>query len=943
MMKYTTKNQNDLENPFALHVGAFDKAEINADSSQDPIRAGRRRIQSMCCSLSNAHEIAAPMASLYLLRESAFYSSADFSKVYVNAFVSALFTAHEELDIILHEDGNEGHFKPSSLYLDYVYRSLELQDTSVMEFVSRWEKRTNTKGLPLLPPHTQASTHSLHRRHHPTIPTVIGPRLPDISDPNLSGEELAIFQKKMLILFKPFRSQTDFPAEDNQIHDLFETWWANDSSLKARSFATNNADFYEARKLHKTSADAEVIRFEQYEDNEYLEERQNTATRTNGNVSSSDDDDDDDEADASTWFPRYTTNTRNIYQLERTKQVASLIARSSTNFESQAIPASSIDNLRDQIKIVEEAQGRQPPRQFPFSSTAPSTFRPTRVQLQEALRDAAEWQDPNLSSSQNQPDLQPNSSLRDASRHFRLNRKQHKAFIIVGGKLLRSFLSTSANDNQLCAFLGGLPGSGKSLVIEALQTLAFSWGHPYAIATVAYQGVAAQAAGGQTIHKTFGWGLKAKRKKAPTSQEQAERFAQLRLLIMDEISTTDVKFLGMIDAELRERKKLPNKLFGGVDFLLVGDWLQQLPTAGYPAYIASPPCSNRASGNENATDYLARSRGIEVYKRISVVIMLEENMRHRSDPRWRTILDRWRYGNYREEDIEYVNDVCYNQNWTAPDNNLHTFAPVIVTSNAIRAEFNTELTIEFCRFHGQILHQFPANTSRTRSSLSISQQRSLRSIRDDKTANMPLLLALAIGIPVQCTKNVSQAMKLANGSIGHVVDFKCASGDSSRTEMLEGIQYQIHTQPPDVVYIKLKDHSHTPLLTSLPTGIAPILARTEKGVKVDMTSRTFSITINQVPLIPAFAITSDKCQGLTVERMVLGPLRHSTRRNPQQSSFYVAVTRVKMMKQLYLMEPLSLDFLQYFKPNQDAIAETQRLQDMEAAAGSIFEQLYTNI
>ncbi|GMF25476.1 unnamed protein product [Phytophthora fragariaefolia] len=83
-------------------------------------------------------------------------------------------------------------------------------------------------------------------------------------------------------------------------------------------------------------------------------------------------------------------------------------------------------------------------------------------------------------------------------------------------------------------------------------------------------------------------------------------------------------------------------------------------------------------------------------------------------------------------------------------------------------------------------------------------------------------------------------------------NFKCISDDSSRTETLDGIQYQIHTQPPDVVHIKLRDQSDTPLFTSLPTRNTPILPRTEKGVKVDMTSRT-SITINQVPLILAFS------------------------------------------------------------------------------------------
>lgn len=124
----------------------------------------------------------------------------------------------------------------------------------------------------------------------------------------------------------------------------------------------------------------------------------------------------------------------------------------------------------------------------------------------------------------------------------------------------------------------------------------------------------------------FGWGLKPKQKRTQPSLEQRERFAQLRLLIVDEISTTDVKFLGMIDTELRLLLNQPDKRFGGFDFLLVGDWLQQLPIAGYPAFIATPPCRN------DTEEYLARTRGITIYQSVTTAVMLEENMRHRTHP-----------------------------------------------------------------------------------------------------------------------------------------------------------------------------------------------------------------------------------------------------------------------------------------------------------------------
>ncbi|EGZ07101.1 hypothetical protein PHYSODRAFT_373075, partial [Phytophthora sojae] len=127
---------------------------------------------------------------------------------------------------------------------------------------------------------------------------------------------------------------------------------------------------------------------------------------------------------------------------------------------------------------------------------------------------------------------------------------------------------------SLVSFLGGQPGAGKSQVIRALQELAASWNSSDVVGTVSFQGVAAQSVNGETIHKFFGWGLRGFSKTQPVSLELREKIIKLRLLIVDEVSTTDVKFIGMIDSCLRHIRNKPDLLFGGVDVLFVGDWLQ---------------------------------------------------------------------------------------------------------------------------------------------------------------------------------------------------------------------------------------------------------------------------------------------------------------------------------------------------------------------------------
>ncbi|GMF61876.1 unnamed protein product [Phytophthora fragariaefolia] len=208
------------------------------------------------------------------------------------------------------------------------------------------------------------------------------------------------------------------------------------------------------------------------------------------------------------------------------------------------------------------------------------------------------------------------------------------------------------------------------------------------------------------------------------------------------------------------------------------------------------------------------------------------------------------------------------------------------------------------------------------------QRKSLTCIRDDKTSEMPISLEIAVGSIAQCTKNVSNHFKLVNGSIGTVVAITPAQNDDIRVRVADGVEEHQHSLPPEVVFIRLKDSSDRSFHPELPLGVVPICQRYERGISVKLPDRQFSVCIRQVPLVLAYPLTTEKCHGLTVDRMVLAPLRHPTRYSPQRSSCYVTLlTRVKTLRQLYLMVPLTKQFLEYFI--QDELQESLRLQAME--------------
>jgi hypothetical protein len=100
-------------------------------------------------------------------------------------------------------------------------------------------------------------------------------------------------------------------------------------------------------------------------------------------------------------------------------------------------------------------------------------------------------------------------------------------------------------------------------------------------------------------------------------------------------------------------------------------------------------------------------------------------------------------------------------------------------------------------------------------------------------------------------------------------------------------------------------------------------------LQIKIPDRTFYIKIRQLPLVPAFSLLIEKVQGLTLDSVILGPLKHSTRRAPQKTALHVATTRVRDPINMRLLQPLTMDDILYFTPSSELIQETKRLESIE--------------
>ena len=156
--------------------------------------------------------------------------------------------------------------------------------------------------------------------------------------------------------------------------------------------------------------------------------------------------------------------------------------------------------------------------------------------LRDAI-DESKWSDFKFHYSENRErKYSINPTINQVSALFTLNEKQHVAFSIAGSALLDSFLRAIQKDSQgvpLRMYIGGVGGTGKSRIVEALRYLSRTWGQPNAVQIVASTGIAAVLIKGETVHRKLF--LNTSHSFKPTLA-QCEAFRHVYMLIRDEIS-----------------------------------------------------------------------------------------------------------------------------------------------------------------------------------------------------------------------------------------------------------------------------------------------------------------------------------------------------------------------------------------------------------------------
>ena len=194
-------------------------------------------------------------------------------------------------------------------------------------------------------------------------------------------------------------------------------------------------------------------------------------------------------------------------------------------------------------------------------------------------------------------------------------------------------------------FLTGKAGTGKTTFLRTLKERSNKRN-----IIVAPTGVAAINAGGMTIHSFFQLPLSPFvpntniKNRFDYSKEKRKIMRTLDLLIIDEISMVRADVLDAIDSVLR-RFREPNKPFGGVQLLMIGDLQQLTPVV--------TPEEEELLRQHYDTPYFFGSKALRSISYVTIELM---HVYRQQDETFITLLNNIREGKVSADDLQRLNE-----------------------------------------------------------------------------------------------------------------------------------------------------------------------------------------------------------------------------------------------------------------------------------------------
>ncbi|KAK9814918.1 hypothetical protein WJX73_001993 [Symbiochloris irregularis] len=385
-------------------------------------------------------------------------------------------------------------------------------------------------------------------------------------------------------------------------------------------------------------------------------------------------------------------------------------------------------------------------------------------------------------------------------------------------------------------FITGVAGTGKSFLVKHIVEALRAQGKSVAI--TASTGFAATQIDGMTLHRFSGVGLGTGTKEnliaeVMTRNKQArDRWRAADVLVVDEVSMIDGELLDKVDAVGRAccagavgsdevyNNPISPLPFGGKQLMIIGDFLQLPPIKKQLGFAFE--CGS--------------------WRQAHLIPVQLTRVFRQSDSEFVEILSKMRVGILTTEARQMLDSL------KRPLDDSDGIKPTMLYPH--RGDVAQENMSHFRRL--------PADKEQIYRAVDSDQRQAERL---DKEVPAVPELKLRIGTQVLLTTNLDVSAKLANGSRGIVTDFVSASGNIDpmhQANVSSFARNQEHAVSAEDLIVPV---------VKFGTGEERAILPHTWSKKIFAGRQTLSRT--QIPLLHAWAITVHKCQGMTLDRVVM--------------------------------------------------------------------------
>lgn len=791
--------------------------------------------------------------------------------------------------------------------------------------------------------HPQFDTHTLKTRRKKVIPVLLGEK---ITNPDKSTEDMEVWARYILVLFKPWRNLYDILESDNTFTNAYNTYKPHIS-------------LFHMHIIHNMNVLSECRDARGALSRKWREERRQNVLNT-----SLDDaiqtliDDEETYIQQADIHDNFNLDTQHSSNTDiNTNVVDDVIGEEYSGLLDMCYshskisqPHSNNSHLYGQVREIEDGDRDLITEQANVMAILKKKRRPDFSNIESEPPRKKRRRSVNkplvcvTSINKHQGDTEMHSDIPEIPKeyddrwdivndviddmHLCTNDEQLRAFRIIARHIL------SGND-QLLMYIAGIGGAGKSHLIKAVIRLFEMLQRRSELLLGAFTGIAAVIINGYTMHALS---MSSPQGKSKDIAKLAALWNGVNYLIIDEISMVSALFLSQFSARLNQAKGddvlKQNRPFGGVNVIFTGDFAQLAPPRQLSLYshqLVKNPSFQEGKNPEG----VSAMHGAFLWRQVTTVVKLVKNQRHLADIEYAKVLDRIREGTSNSvcltkglTDLEFLSEreLSIVAQRHTEDLKLFQDAPIIVGDKMVRDALNAKLVTHHAHRLSQDVHLYHAKDYIHRTAVKNNVREVLWRKATRHTKDSLGRLPLFPGMRVMVTENLAFSKGVVNGVEGTVQDIKYSTDEQGR-------------RYAEVVYVHLLNSGVISTDMDLDEDIVPILPERvnfEASFEVNGKIETHNITRYQLPLLPAYSYTDFKSQGRTLEYAIVDI---TTARG---QGVYVMLSRVKTAKGIIIMRHFPATKI-LRRLSEDIRDELQRIDMLDATTLMAYTQYSATI